>query len=60
MYVYSCTHRIGFLGVGWQDVKWVIGREYTPIDAVAQVLKNTALTDLRSLARTIGDFFISL
>lgn len=42
------------------DVKWVIGREYTPIDAVAQVLKNTALTDLRSLARTIGDFFISL
>jgi hypothetical protein len=42
------------------DVKWVVGREYTPIDAVAQVLKNTALTDLRSLVRTIGDFFISL
>jgi hypothetical protein len=42
------------------DVKWVIGREYTPIDAVAQVLKNTALMDLRSLVRTIGDFFISL
>ncbi|CAK9215617.1 unnamed protein product [Sphagnum troendelagicum] len=42
------------------DVKWVVGREYTPIDAVAQVLKNTALMDLRSLVRTIGDFFISL
>jgi hypothetical protein len=41
-------------------VKWVVGREYTPIDAVAQVLKNTALMDLRSLVRTIGDFFISL
>lgn len=43
-----------------QDVKWQAGREYTPADAVAQVLRNVALADLRVLSRNIADWFSSL
>ncbi|KAG0568825.1 hypothetical protein M758_6G044300 [Ceratodon purpureus] len=42
------------------DVKWQSGREYSPADAVAQVLRNAALADLRGLSRKIADFFSSL
>ncbi|XP_024382279.1 uncharacterized protein [Physcomitrium patens] len=42
------------------DVKWQAGREYTPADAVAQVLRNVALADLRVLSRNIADWFSSL
>lgn len=42
------------------DVKWRPGREYTPADAVAQVLRNAALADLRGLSRYIADYFTSL
>jgi len=42
------------------DVKWQPGREYSPADAVAQVLRNAALADLRGLSRNIADWFTSL
>ena len=43
-----------------QDVKWDVGREYTPADAVAQVFRSVALTDLRGLVRNLSDWFDSM
>ncbi|XP_015696520.2 uncharacterized protein LOC102719231 [Oryza brachyantha] len=43
-----------------QDVKWQIGSEYTPADALAQGLKSLALNETRVLSRTIADWFRSL
>ncbi|PUZ70819.1 hypothetical protein GQ55_2G266100 [Panicum hallii var. hallii] len=43
-----------------QDVKWQVGSEYTPADAVAQGLKSLALNETRVLSRTIADWLRSL
>ncbi|XP_044392135.1 uncharacterized protein [Triticum aestivum] len=43
-----------------QDVKWQVGSEYTPADALAQGLKSLALNETRVLSRTIADYFRSL
>lgn len=43
-----------------QDVKWQVGSEYTPADAIAQGLKSLALSETRVLSRTIADWFTSL
>ncbi len=43
-----------------QDVKWQVGSEYTPADALAQGLKSLALNETRVLSRTIADWFRSL
>ncbi|KAG8056860.1 hypothetical protein GUJ93_ZPchr0002g25919 [Zizania palustris] len=43
-----------------QDVKWQVGSEYTPADALAQGLKSLALNETRILSRTIADWFRSL
>ncbi|CAD6219097.1 unnamed protein product [Miscanthus lutarioriparius] len=43
-----------------QDVKWQVGSEYTPADAIAQGLKSLALNETRVLSRTIADWFTSL
>ncbi|XBH70088.1 hypothetical protein VPH35_097821 [Triticum aestivum] len=43
-----------------QDVKWQVGSEYTPADALAQGLKSLALNETRVLSRTIVDYFRSL
>ena len=43
-----------------QDVKWQVGPEYTPADALAQGFKSLALSDTRTLSRTIADWFRSL
>ncbi|KAL2611633.1 hypothetical protein R1flu_023325 [Riccia fluitans] len=40
-----------------QDLKWEVRDVYSPVDAVAQVVKYAALADLRSLARNVADFF---
>jgi hypothetical protein len=45
---------------GLQDVKWQVGSEYTPADALAQGLKSLALNETRVLSRTIADWFRSL
>lgn len=43
-----------------QDVKWQVGSEYTPADALAQGLKSLALNETRVLSRTISDWLRSL
>ncbi|KAM3275377.1 hypothetical protein ACQJBY_044003 [Aegilops geniculata] len=43
-----------------QDVKWQVGSEYTPADALAQGLKSLALNETRVLSRTIAEYFRSL
>lgn len=43
-----------------QDVKWQVGSEYTPADAIAQGLKSLALNETRVLSRTVADWFRSL
>ncbi|KAG6549348.1 hypothetical protein Mapa_009065 [Marchantia paleacea] len=42
-----------------QDIRWEVG-VYSPVDAVAQVVKDRSLVDLRSLVRSVVDFFDSL
>ncbi|XP_039119794.1 uncharacterized protein LOC120256088 [Dioscorea cayenensis subsp. rotundata] len=43
-----------------QDLKWAVGHQYTPADALAQSLKSISLNDTRVLARTISDWFQDL
>ncbi|XP_014503955.1 uncharacterized protein LOC106764222 [Vigna radiata var. radiata] len=40
-----------------QEVKWEVGKLYTPADAVAQGLASLSLNDTKILARTISDWF---
>ncbi|KAL3682966.1 hypothetical protein R1sor_000988 [Riccia sorocarpa] len=40
-----------------QDLRWQVGGVYSPVDAVAQVVKYAALADLRTLVRNVVDFF---
>ncbi|KMZ58079.1 hypothetical protein ZOSMA_7G01100 [Zostera marina] len=39
-----------------QDIKWQVGESYTPVDAFAQGLKSWSLNDVRTLAKSIGDW----
>lgn len=43
-----------------QDLKWQVGYQYTPVDALAQGLKSLSLNDTRVLARTIADWLKGL
>ncbi|CAN6204551.1 unnamed protein product [Urochloa humidicola] len=43
-----------------QDVKWQVGSEYTPADALVQGLKSLALNETRVLSRTIANWFRSV
>ncbi|KAJ0983766.1 hypothetical protein J5N97_002122 [Dioscorea zingiberensis] len=43
-----------------QDLKWQVGYQYTPADALAQGLKSISLNDTKVLARTISDWFQDL
>ncbi|KAJ3677127.1 hypothetical protein LUZ60_002851 [Juncus effusus] len=43
-----------------QDLKWQVGPQYTPADALAQSLKSISLMETRVLSRTIADWFKSL
>ncbi|KAH7655345.1 alpha/beta-Hydrolases protein [Dioscorea alata] len=43
-----------------QELKWAVGHQYTPADALAQSLKSISLNDTRVLARTISDWFQDL
>uniref|UniRef100_A0A7N0UT91 Uncharacterized protein n=1 Tax=Kalanchoe fedtschenkoi TaxID=63787 RepID=A0A7N0UT91_KALFE len=40
-----------------QEPKWQVGAVYTPADAIAQGLKTLSLNDIRTLSRTISDWF---
>ncbi|TKY58068.1 hypothetical protein E2542_SST15123 [Spatholobus suberectus] len=40
-----------------QELRWQVGKLYTPADAVAQGLKSLSLNETRILARTISDWF---
>ncbi|XP_072983084.1 uncharacterized protein [Typha latifolia] len=40
-----------------QDLKWQVGPQYTPADAIAQSLKSLSVNDTRVLSRTIADWF---
>lgn len=40
----------------FQDIKWQVGESYTPVDAFAQGLKSWSLNDVRTLAKSIGDW----
>jgi hypothetical protein len=53
-----CCQALSFVVL--QDVKWQVGSEYTPADAIAQGLKSLALSETRVLSRTIADWFTSL
>ncbi|WOL13822.1 hypothetical protein Cni_G22602 [Canna indica] len=39
-----------------QDLKWQVGYQYTPADAVAQALKSLSLNDTTVLARKVADW----
>ncbi|KAM0952469.1 putative alpha/Beta hydrolase [Dioscorea sansibarensis] len=43
-----------------QDLKWAVGHQYTPADALAQSLKSISLSDTKVLAKTISDWFQDL
>ncbi|CAL0332207.1 unnamed protein product [Lupinus luteus] len=40
-----------------QEPRWQVGQLYTPVDAVAQVLKSLSLNETKILARTVSEWF---
>ena len=48
----------GFLLFGMdQDPRWQVGDQYTPVDAIAQGLKSASLSDTKTLAQTLSNWF---
>lgn len=43
-----------------QDLKWQVGYQYTPADALAQALKSLSLNETRVLARTVTNWLKDL
>lgn len=40
-----------------QDPRWQVGDQYTPVDAIAQGLKSASLSDTKTLAQTLSNWF---
>lgn len=40
-----------------QDIRWEVGRVYTPVDGVGQVLRNVALSDIRETVTSVCNWF---
>lgn len=40
-----------------QDPRWQVGDQYTAVDAIAQGLKSASLSDTKTLAQTLSNWF---
>lgn len=60
MFCYSMLEETFWPFFPIQDIKWQVGYQYTPADALAQGLKSLSLNDTRVLARTIADWLEGL